>query len=60
MVVLSSYPWISQNINNIAIVPADMIDHTDFETFHSEKTPALNQTGFYQLKENGKTKTQKT
>lgn len=59
MVVLSSYPWISQNINNIAIVPADMIDHTDFETFHSEKTPALNQTGFYQLKENGKTKTQK-
>lgn len=59
MVVLSSYPWISQNINNVAIVPADMIDHTDFETFHSEKTPALNQTGFYQLKENGKTKTQK-
>lgn len=59
MVVLSNYPWISQNINNVAIVPADMIDHTDFETFHSDKTPALNQTGFYQLKENGKTKTQK-
>lgn len=59
MTVLSNYPWISQNINNIAIVPTDMVDKTDFETFHSEKTPALNQVGFYQLKQNGKTKTQK-
>lgn len=59
MSVLSNYPWISQNINNVAIVPADMVDKTDFETFHSDKTPALNLTGFYQLKEGGKTKTQK-
>ena len=59
MEVLSDYPWIIQNINNVAIVPADMVDNTDFETFHSDKTPALNQVGFYQLKQNGKTKTQK-
>ena len=59
MTVLSNYPWISQNINNIAIVPAEMVDQKDFENFHSDKTPALNQIGFYQLKEGGKTKTQK-
>lgn len=59
MTVLSNYPWISQNINNVAIVPADMVDHNDFENFHSDKTPALNESGFYQLKEGGKTKTQK-
>lgn len=59
MNVLSDYPWISQNINNVAIVPAAMVDNSDFEQFHSDKTPALNQTGFYQLKQNGKTKTQK-
>ena len=59
MTVLSNYPWISQNINNVAIVPADMVDQKDFENFHSEKTPALNQVGFYQLKNGGKTKTQK-
>ena len=59
MTVLSNYPWISQNINNIAIVPAAMVDQKDFENFHSDKTPALNQIGFYQLKEGGKTKTQK-
>lgn len=59
MTVLSNYPWISQNINNVAIVPAEMVDQKDFENFHSDKTPALNQVGFYQLKEGGKTKTQK-
>lgn len=59
MTVLSNYPWISQNINNVAIVPADMVDQKDFENFHSDKTPVLNQIGFYQLKEGGKTKTQK-
>ena len=59
MTVLSNYPWISQNINNVAIVPAEMVDQKDFENFHSDKTPALNQIGFYQLKEGGKTKTQK-
>lgn len=59
MSILSNYPWISQNINNVAIVPAEMVDITDFENFHSDKTPALNLAGFYQLKENGKTKTQK-
>lgn len=59
MTVLSNYPWISQNINNVAIVPTDMVDQKDFENFHSEKTPALNQVGFYQLKNGGKTKTQK-
>lgn len=59
MSVLSNYPWISQNINNVAIVPADMVDNKDFEPFHSDKTPALNESGFYQLKEGGKTKTQK-
>lgn len=59
MTVLSNYPWISQNINNVAIVPSDMVDHNDFEAFHSDKTPALNESGFYQLKEGGKTKTQK-
>lgn len=59
MSVLSNYPWISQNINNVAIVPAAMVDQKDFENFHSEKTPALNQIGFYQLKNGGKTKTQK-
>lgn len=59
MTVLSNYPWISQNINNVAIVPAEMVDQKDFENFNSDKTQALNQIGFYQLKEGGKTKTQK-
>ena len=59
MEVLSDYPWIIQNINNIAIVPADMVDKTDFVQFQSEHTKALNQVGFYTLKNNGKTKTQK-
>lgn len=59
MEVLSDYPWIIQNINNVAIVPADMVDNTDFEQFQSEHTKALNQIGFYTLKNNGKTKTQK-
>lgn len=59
MEVLSDYPWIIQNINNVAIVPADMVDKTDFEQFQSEHTKALNQVGFYTLKNNGKTKTQK-
>ena len=59
MAILSNYPWISQNINNVAIVPGEMVDKSDFEAFHSDNTPALNQRGFYQLKENGKTKTQK-
>ena len=59
MEVLSEYPWIIQNINNVAIVPADMVDKTDFEQFQSEHTKALNQVGFYTLKNNGKTKTQK-
>ena len=59
MEVLSDYPWIIQNINNIAIVPADMVDKSDFVQFQSEHTKALNQVGFYTLKNNGKTKTQK-
>lgn len=59
MEVLSDYPWIIQNINNVAIVPADMVDNSDFEQFQSEHTKALNQIGFYTLKNNGKTKTQK-
>ena len=59
MEVLSDYPWIIQNINNIAIVPADMVDKTDFVQFQSEHTKALNQVGFYTLKNNGKTKTRK-
>lgn len=59
MEVLSDFPWIIQNINNVAIVPVDMIDRTDFQQFHSEHTKALNQIGFFTLKHNGKTKTQK-
>lgn len=54
---LANYPWISQNIDNIAIVPSDIVDHNDLVRITDIKNKDLKETELYRFKDGGKTKT---
>lgn len=40
---LKNYPWISQNINNIVLVPADVVDQSDISEITNAKNDFINQ-----------------
>lgn len=53
---LKDYPWISQNINNVAIVPAAVVDEKDLKKVSNAKMAGINSANVYQFKQNGKTR----
>lgn len=55
MKVLSDYPWIAQNIGNVAIVPAEAVDESDLSMITDAKNDKINNAGIYRFKNNGKT-----
>jgi len=56
MSYLKDYPWISQNINNVAIVPAEVVDEKDLKKVSNAKMDGINSANVYQFKQNGKTR----
>lgn len=53
---LKDYPWISQNINNVAIVPAEVVDEKDLQKVSGAKMDCINSAQLYQFKDGGKTR----
>lgn len=53
---LRDYPWISQNINNVAIIPSDVVDDNDLKRVSGAKMDGINSAQVYQFKQNGKTR----
>ena len=56
MKYLKDYPWISQNINNVAIVPSDVVDEKDLVKVTNAKQDGINSLNIYQFKNKGKTR----
>lgn len=54
---LKNYPWIAQNINNVAVVPADIVDEGDLKLITNAKNAGVNAAHVYKFKQNGRTKT---
>lgn len=53
---LKNYPWISQNINNVAMIPADVIDDDDLHRIKRASNAGINAAHVYKFKNNGRTK----
>lgn len=56
MKYLKDYPWISQNINNVAIIPSEVVDEKDLVKVSSAKQDGINSANIYQFKNKGKTR----
>lgn len=56
MKYLKDYPWISQNINNVAIIPSDVVDEKDLVKVSDAKEDGINSANIYQFKNKGKTR----
>lgn len=56
MKYLKDYPWISQNINNVAIIPSDVVDEKDLVKVSDAKQNGINSANIYQFKNKGKTR----
>lgn len=56
MKYLKDYPWISQNINNVAIIPSDVVDEKDLVKVKDAKQDGINSANIYQFKNKGKTR----
>lgn len=54
---LKNYPWIAQNINNVALVPADIVDEADLSVIKNANNAGVNAAHVYKFKNNGRTKT---
>lgn len=53
---LKDYPWISQNINNVAIIPSEVVDEKDLVKVRDAKQDGINSANIYQFKNKGKTR----
>lgn len=56
MKYLKDYPWISQNINNVAIIPSEVVDEKDLIKVRDAKQDGINSANIYQFKNKGKTR----
>lgn len=56
MKYLKDYPWISQNINNVAIIPSEVVDEKDLVKIRDAKQDGINSANIYQFKNKGKTR----
>lgn len=56
MKYLKDYPWISQNINNVAIIPSEVVDDKDLVKVRDAKQDGINSANIYQFKNKGKTR----
>lgn len=56
MKYLKDYPWISQNINNVAIIPSEVVDEKDLVKVKDAKQDGINSINIYQFKNKGKTR----
>lgn len=56
MKYLKDYPWISQNINNVAIIPSEVVDEKDLVKVTGAKQDGINSSNIYQFKNKGKTR----
>lgn len=56
MKYLKDYPWISQNINNVAIIPSEVVDEADLVKVKDAKQDGINSANIYQFKNKGKTR----
>nr|DAP76416.1 MAG TPA: Major tail protein [Caudoviricetes sp.] len=56
MKYLKDYPWISQNINNVAIIPSEVVDEKDLVKVNDAKQDGINSANIYQFKNKGKTR----
>lgn len=56
MKYLKDYPWISQNINNVAIIPSEVVDEKDLIKIRDAKEDGINSANIYQFKNKGKTR----
>jgi hypothetical protein len=56
MKYLKDYPWISQNINNVAIIPSEVVDEKDLLKVRDAKQDGINSANIYQFKNKGKTR----
>lgn len=56
MKYLKDYPWIAQNINNVAIIPADVVDENDLQKVSGASMGGINSANLYQFKNKGKTR----
>lgn len=56
MKYLKDYPWISQNINNVAIIPSEVVDEKDLIKVKDAKQDGINSANIYQFKNKGKTR----
>lgn len=56
MKYLKDYPWISQNINNVAIIPSEVVDEKDLVKIKDAKQDGINSANIYQFKNKGKTR----
>lgn len=55
MNVLSRYPWISQNISNVAIVPADLVTDSNLTKTTNSHVTDLDAIEFYRFNQRSKT-----
>lgn len=56
MKYLKDYPWISQNINNVAIIPSEVVDEKDLVKIRDAKQDGINSANIYRFKNKGKTR----
>ena len=56
MKYLKDYPWIAQNINNVAIIPAEVVDDSDLTQITNAKQDGVNKIGVFKFKNKGKTR----
>lgn len=52
---LKNYPWISQNINNVAIIPGEAVDSKDLSLITDAEESIINECNLYHFKNQGKT-----
>lgn len=55
MNVLSRYPWVSQNISNVAIVPADLVTDSNLTKTTNSHVTDLDAVEFYRFNQKSKT-----
>lgn len=52
---LQDYPWIAQNISNVAIIPGEAVDNKDLSMITDAEQDFVNNAGIYRFKNQGKT-----
>lgn len=52
---LQDYPWIAQNISNVAIIPGEAVDNKDLSMITDAEQDFVNNAGIYKFKNQGKT-----